>query len=156
MAVLQFGGEERFVAAPEKVYALLTDLDGLGASIPDLVSAQRVDERTLNCTVRPGFSFLRGTMKLKITLDELTPPPENVPSKATLRIDSQGIGVAMKVVSRMTLEPDGTGTKLTWSADVPEMKGLVATVSPGLVKAAAEQVIRHGWKQMHERLGEAV
>jgi carbon monoxide dehydrogenase subunit G len=151
MATLQFGGEERFVAPPEKVYALLTDLDGLGASIPDLVSAQRVDERTLNCTVRPGFSFLRGTMKLKITLDELTPP-----TQATLRIDSQGIGVAMKVVSQMTLEAEGTGTKLTWNADVSEMKGLVATVSPGLVKAAAEQVIRHGWKQMHERLGEKV
>jgi carbon monoxide dehydrogenase subunit G len=151
MATLQFGGEELFLAPPDKVYALLTDLDGLGASIPDLVSAQRVDERTLNCTVRPGFSFLRGTMKLKITLDELAPP-----TQATLRIDSQGIGVAMKVVSRMSLEPDGAGTKLTWSADVPEMKGLVATVSPGLVKAAAEQVIRHGWKQMHVRLGEEV
>lgn len=149
MATLQFGGEERFAAPPEKVYSLLTDLDGLGSSIPDLVSAERIDERTLNCTVRPGFSFLRGTMKLKITLDELSPP-----TKATLKIDSQGIGVAMKVVSRMTLETDGSGTKLTWNADVPEMKGLVATVSPGLVKAAAEQVIRHGWKQMHERLGE--
>lgn len=149
MATLQFGGEERFAAPPEKVYALLTDLDGLGASIPDLVSAERVDERTLACTVRPGFSFLRGTMKLKITLDELTPP-----SQATLKIDSQGIGVAMKVVSQMTLEPDAAGTKLTWNAAVPEMKGLVATVSPGLVKAAADQVIRHGWKQMHERLGE--
>lgn len=149
MTTLQFGGEERFVASPEKVYELLTDLEGLGASIPDLVKAERVDERTLNCTVRPGFSFLRGTMKLKITLDELAPP-----SQALLKIDAQGIGVAMKVVSRMTLEPDADGTKLIWNAEVPEMKGLVATVSPGLVKAAADQVIRHGWKQMHERLGE--
>ena len=149
MATLQFGGEEQFAAAPDKVYALLTDLDGLGASIPDLVSAARVDERTLACVVRPGFSFLRGTMKLKIALDDLAPP-----TKATLKIDAQGIGVAMKVVSQMTLEPDGSGTKLIWNATVPEMKGLVATVSPGLVKAAADQVIRHGWKQMHERLGE--
>lgn len=149
MATLQFGGEERFVAPPEKVYALLTDLDGLGASIPDLVSAERVDERTLQAVVRPGFSFLRGTMKLRISLADLAPPHQ-----ATLKIDAQGIGVAMKIVSHMKLEPDADGTKLTWTADVPEMKGLVATVSPGLVKAAADQVLRHGWKQMHERLGE--
>ncbi len=135
MPQLQFGGEEHFAAPPEKVYALLTDLDGLGASIPDLVSAKRVDEKTLECVVRPGFSFLRGTMKLKISLDELTPP-----SAAVMKIDSQGIGVAMK------------GTKLTWQADVPEMKGLVATISPGLVRAAADQVLRHGWQQLHERL----
>ncbi|MCE9606107.1 MAG: SRPBCC family protein [Planctomycetia bacterium] len=149
MATLQFGGEERFVAPPTKVYALLTDLDGLAASIPDLVSAERVDERTLQCTVRPGFSFLRGTMKLRITLDDLAPP-----SAATLKIDAQGIGVAMKVVSQMQIDADGTGTKIVWRAEVPEMKGLVATVSPGLVKAAADQVIRHGWRQMHEKLGE--
>jgi carbon monoxide dehydrogenase subunit G len=154
MATLQFGGEERFAADPKRVYALLTDLDGLGSSIPDLVSAERVDERTLQCVVRPGFSFLRGTMKLKIGLDELASPDESGQGSATLKIDASGIGVAMKVVSLMKLEPDGAGTKLTWSASVPEMKGLVATVSPGLVKAAADQVIRHGWKQMHERLGE--
>lgn len=148
MPALQFGGEEQFAAPREKVFALLTDLDGLGASIPDLVAAKRVDDRTLECTVRPGFSFLRGTMKLRITLDELAPP-----SAAVMKIDSSGIGVSMKIVSRMTLTPEAAGTKLTWQADVSEMKGLVATVSPGLVTAAADQVVRHGWKQLHDRLG---
>ncbi len=148
MPALQFGGEEQFAAPPEKVFALLTDLDGLGASIPDLVAAKRVDDRTLECTVRPGFSFLRGTMKLRITLDELAPP-----SAAVMKIDSSGIGVSMKIASRMTLTPEAGGTKLTWQADVSEMKGLVATVSPGLVTAAADQVVRHGWKQLHDRLG---
>ena len=108
MPALQFGGEEQFAAPPEKVFALLTDLDGLGASIPDLVAAKRVDDRTLECTVRPGFSFLRGTMKLRITLDELAPP-----SATVMKIDSSGIGVAMKIVSRLTLTPDAAGTKLT-------------------------------------------
>jgi len=152
MATLQFGGEEQFAAQPSQVYGLLTDLDGLSRSIPDLVSAERVDERTLQCVVRPGFSFLRGTMKLKIVLEDLTPPGAANAAAATLKIDAQGIGVAMKVVSLMKLEAEGTETKLTWSATVPEMKGLVATVSPGLVKAAADQVIRHGWKEMRARL----
>lgn len=149
MATMQFGGEELFAAPPERVYALLTDLDGLPASIPDLASSKRLDERTLEAVVRPGFSFLRGTMKLKISLVELTPP-----SAATLKIDAAGIGVGMKVTSQMKLEPtaDGAQTKLAWQADVSDLKGLVATISPGLVRAAADQVIRHGWQQMHAKL----
>jgi carbon monoxide dehydrogenase subunit G len=150
MATMQFGGEEIFQAAPERVYALLTDLDGLPAGIPDLVSSERVDAGTLQCTVRPGFSFLRGTMKLRIALADLVPP-----QAATMRIDASGIGVSMKVVSRMQLQPvdgDVSRTKLTWQAEVSELKGLVATLSPALVRAAADQVLRHGWQQMHARL----
>ena len=147
MADLRFDGEERFGAPPERVFALLTDLDRLGTSIPDRVSSERVDERTLNAVVRPGFSFLRGTMKLRVTLEELNPP-----TSAVMRIDSQGIGVSMQVESRMTLTPDGDGTKVVWQSNVTQMKGLVATISPGLVRAAAEQVVQSGWKQLHEQL----
>lgn len=150
MPKLEFSGEERFATSPDRLYSLLTDLDGFGASIPDLVSAKRIDERTLEATVRPGFSFLRGTMKLKIVLDELVPH-----ESALMRIDSQGIGVVMKIESRLKLEPDGAETKLLWHAAVTEMKGLVATVSPGLVQAAAEQVLRDGWRQLHARAASA-
>jgi carbon monoxide dehydrogenase subunit G len=146
---MQFGGEETFAAPIERVYQLLTDLDGLPASIPDLASSKRLPDGTLEAVVRPGFSFLRGTMKLKIALDELTPP-----TNATMRIDGSGIGVSMKVASRMKLEPlaDGAQTKLSWTADVTDLKGLVATVSPGLVKAAADQVLQSGWAAVHAKL----
>lgn len=151
MATLQFDGEETFAAPRERVYALLVDLDALPASIPDLTSSKRVDERTLEAVVRPGFSFLRGTMKLRISLHDLTPP-----SDATMQIDGSGIGVSMQVVSHMQLadDPASGGTKVTWRSEVSNLKGLVATISPGLVRAAADQVIRHGWKQLHERIAQ--
>ena len=85
---IEFGGEERFEAPPEKVYGLLTDLDAMAATIPDLVSCEKVDERTLKCVVRPGFSFLRGTMRLTIALGETVPP-----NSATMTVAAQGIGV---------------------------------------------------------------
>jgi carbon monoxide dehydrogenase subunit G len=152
MANMQFEGEETFAAPRERVYALLVDLDALPESIPDLTSSKKVDEWTLEAVVRPGFSFLRGTMKLRFTLDELKPTTD-----AVLKIDASGIGVSMKVTSRMHLSdavgPDGgAATKLVWKAEVSDLKGLVATVSPGLVRAAADQVVRHGWAQLHEKL----
>ena len=107
-----------------------------------------VDERTVDCVVRPGFSFLRGTLKLRIAFTEFEPT-----TKAAMLINAQGIGLTMAAVTKMQLAPTGEGTKLAWQAEVTELKGLVATVSGGLIKAAAEQLIRHGWGEMHKRLG---
>ena len=147
-AVSQFGGEEHFTSEPSRVYAVLTDLDTIAASIPDLVRAERIDTDTLKCVVRPGFSFLRGELKLAVTLSDLQPH-----ESARMHITAQGIGVGLKVESHLLIQPNGAGTKLTWQANVTEMKGLIASVSPGLIKAAANTVIRDAWKKSHERLG---
>jgi carbon monoxide dehydrogenase subunit G len=144
-----FGGEERFLAAPEKLYALLTDLDAMTGTIPDLVSAEKVDDTTMKCVVRPGFSFLRGTMKLAITLADRRPH-----SSATMNVAAQGIGVGMNVVSHLQISPDGSGSLLKWTAKVEQLKGLIAAVSPTLIKAAADQVIRHSWAAVRKSLGE--
>lgn len=145
----EFGGTEHFKSPPARVYAVLTDLGSLRDSIPDLVSAQLVDDTTLQCVVRPGFSFLRGTLKLEIKVQRTTPD-----RAADMSIQAQGIGVQLRVESRLALESEGEGTQLDWTAKIVEMKGLVATVSPGLVSAAADQVIRHAWQQVRTRLGE--
>ena len=148
-ATNEFGGEERFAATPEKLYGLLTNLDAMSATIPDLVSSERVDERTLKCVVRPGFSFLRGTMKLTLTLGDTLPP-----SSAAMTVSAQSIGVAMDVASQLSISPEGAGSRLLWTARIEKLKGLISAVSPGLIKAAADQVIRHAWSQVRKQLGE--
>ncbi len=145
----QFGGEEHFAATPERLYAQLTDLDAMMKTVPDLVSAERVDERSMRAVVRPGFSFLRGTLKLVISLTDTQPP-----SAAAMTIAAQGIGVSMRVVSHLQIAGAGTGSKLTWDAQLAEVKGLAAALSPSLIKAAADQVIRHAWTQVRKQLGE--
>jgi carbon monoxide dehydrogenase subunit G len=146
---IEFGGEERFAASREKLYALLTDLGAMAGTIPDLVSSEKVDERTMKCVVRPGFSFLRGTMRLTITVGET-----QAPQRATMSVAAQGIGVGMNVVSQLTISAEGTGSRLDWTAKIEELKGLVSAVSPGLIMAAADQVIRHAWGQVRKQLGE--
>jgi 2-furoyl-CoA dehydrogenase large subunit len=147
--VTEFGGHERFAATPEKLFALLTDLDAMAATIPDLVSAEKIDARTMKCIVRPGFSFLRGTMKLTIDLGE-TQPPE----RATMVVAAQGIGSSMTVVSTLNIAPEGAGSRLDWIAKIEQLKGLISAVSPGLITAAADQVIRHAWNEVHKQLGD--
>ncbi len=145
----ELGGEERFAAAPETLYALLTDLDAMASTIPDLVSSEKVDPRTLKCVVRPGFSFLRGRMKLTIVLGQCQQP-----ESAAMRVAAQSIGVSMNVSAELKISADGAGSRLNWTAKIDELQGLIAAVSPSLIQAAADQIIRHAWSQVRRRLGE--
>jgi carbon monoxide dehydrogenase subunit G len=143
-ADLEFGGQERFQAPPERVFDVITNLDLLAQNIPDAVSAQRVDEHTLACVVRPGFSFLRGTLQMRIQLTDLVRP-----TMAAMRIDASGIGQAICIQSRSQISPHDGGSLLDWKAEVVERRGLVATISKSLIQAAASQVIRDAWRKVH-------
>ena len=145
--MLEFSGEERFEQDPDRVFAVVTDLGLLAQNIPDLVSYDLVSDQRLKCVVRPGFSFLRMTMKTEIDL--LGDPSARA---ADLRVRSQGIGASMEIESRLQVAEAAPGSVLNWSARVVKTTGLVATVSPDLVRAAAEQVIRNGWQRVRERL----
>ncbi len=144
---LTFGGEEHFAAPPDRVFALLTDLDALTRLMPDLVSAKRIDERTLECVVRPGVSFLRGTMRLSISLADLKPQ-----ESATMAMTARGIGTKIGVESRLVLQAEAAETKLVWSSKVVELTGLVASISRGLIVAAAQQQISEIWRRIQAEL----
>ncbi len=84
-----------------------------------------------------------------ISLADLAPP-----TAAGMNVAAEGIGVSMRVASTLRIAPEGTGSKLTWEARLEEVKGLAAALSPGLIKAAADQVIRQAWQQVRMQLGE--
>jgi carbon monoxide dehydrogenase subunit G len=142
-------GTEVFAASPSRVHATLTDLDVLSQVMPGAVAAERVDDRTIRCTVRPGFSFLRASMRVTVTIADSAPP-----SSVTIHMAAQGIGVSMNVESRLRISPEqgGAACRLDWEARITEMKGLITAVSPGLIRAAADQVVRDGWKALRLRV----
>ena len=49
-----FSGTETFSATPERVFAVLTNLDALASAMPGLVSSEKVDQLTLKAVVKPG------------------------------------------------------------------------------------------------------
>ncbi len=70
-----------------------------------------------------------------------------------MHVAAAGIGIGMKVDSRLDISPTPAGSQLKWQAEIRELKGLIATVSPALVRAAADQVVRHAWQLVHQRVG---
>jgi carbon monoxide dehydrogenase subunit G len=142
-----FGDGETFSAPPEQVFAALTNLDRLPRIIPELESVEKIDDRTLKCVVRPGFSFLRGTLRMTITIVDIDPP-----HRAAMQVSAAGIGAQIEVASSLEISPANSGSVLTWSASVTELKGLVATISRPLIAAAADQVIRKSWQRLRAEL----
>src|ERR1043166_891624 len=143
----QFGGEEQFTVEPARLFYVLTNIDSVAAMIPDLESSKQIDAQTLECVVRPGFSFLRGTLKMLVKMTDVLPP-----DRATMQVTAQGIGVNIEMVSHLEVAAHSFGSLLKWQAEVVSMKGLISPVSTGLVRAAADQVIRHVWKRVHEKV----
>ncbi len=142
-----FVGEERFAVPPSRLYASVTDLDFLARAIPDLVSSTRIDARTLKCVVRPNFAFIQTTMQLSIAITDAVPD-----AAVTLAISSRGIGASLDVGCRLQIAEDSAGSRLAWSASVDRLSGLVAAVSPTLIRAAANKVIRDGWARVRQQV----
>lgn len=144
--VLQFGGEETFHVPPQRLFDLLTDPTAIQRLIPDLEQARQHDD-VLEAVVRPGFSFLRGTLQLKISFIERRPPGE-----ASMRVEGRGIGTSLEMLARLHITETNEGCRLEWSADVVRLQGLIATVSKPLIRAAADQVIRKTWDEVRTLL----
>ena len=141
-------GEEIFNAPRSKVYLALTDLDALKQNIPDLQSCEIINPQTMKCVVRPGFSFIRGTMKLTIHLAETTPDESIV-----MKVNASGIGLTMDIESRLYLTAlDGSQTRLAWQTQVTNRTGLILLVGPSLIQGAAEKTIREGWQKLRGRV----
>lgn len=143
-----FGGEEIFKADPAKVFAFLTNVDEMAKTIPDLVSYEKIDDRTLKCVVKPGFSFLRSTMRLTVTMN-----PDPTAQTAVMKVQAEGLGVGMTTESRLAVVPDAEGTKVKWNAQVNEMRGLISLVGPSLIRGAAEKTVRDGFDALRKQLG---
>jgi carbon monoxide dehydrogenase subunit G len=142
-------GEEILNAPPAKVFAQVSDLDALAQMIPDLHSSEKVDARTLKCVVRPGFSFIRGTMKLTIALTDITPE-----TSMKMLVKCSGIGLTMDIESMLELSPleNGARTKLAWQTQVMNRTGLISLVGSSLIQGAAEKTIRDGWGKLKARV----
>src|SRR6516165_6476229 len=74
-AMLHLEGEKDLSQAPKDVWNKLSDPQFLAQCIPGIESLTQTSPDSLKCTLRPGFTFVRGTLEL--TLAVLEKVPEN-------------------------------------------------------------------------------
>ncbi len=145
--MIHFEGDKDFPQTPAHLWARLTDTNFLVECLPDVESVKHVEADRAECVLRPGFSFVRGTLEITLAVAEKTPE-----SFARLRAHGKGIGSTSTVEVTLVLTPRETGTALHWTADITELGGLLKAVPQGLIKASAQKVIGDVWKLVEAKL----
>ncbi len=148
--MLRFEGDQDFAQAPAEVFARLSDARFLVQCIPGVESVSRAEASEAACVLRPGFSFVRGTLEVSLNVSEAV-------ASTSLRVvgHGKGIGSSNDVETTLTLAPNDGGTRVHWTAEVTNLAGLIKAIPQGLLKAAAQKVIGDVWKAVGEKMAEA-
>src|SRR5690242_7925985 len=124
--MVRFEGEKDFPQPPADLWAKLSDARFLVQCIPDVESVAEVDADRARMVLRPGFSFVRGTLEATLqVLDKVAP------TSARYLITNKGIGSSADVEATITLAPQGSGSRIQWTAEVKALGGLLKMVPSG-------------------------
>ncbi len=145
--MIQFEGDRDFALPPQAVGARLSDARFLVTCIPDVESVARAEPSEAVCTVRPGFSFVRGTLELTIRVVEAV-----AAQSVKLLLQSKGMGNSSTVEALLSIAPREAGSRVHWQTQVKEMGGLLKMVPQGLVRGAAQKVVADAWAAVEAQL----
>jgi carbon monoxide dehydrogenase subunit G len=150
-SLIHLDGMELFVQPCEHLWERLTDLSFVVRCMPDLDKVVLTEPNRIVFRVKPGFSFIRGTLEITLALIDARRP-----DRARMRIGSKGVGSGVKMEASFLLadaETSATGqTCLAWSAEVLELQGLLKPVGKSLIAAAARQVIAAAFARLRTEL----
>jgi len=132
---MEFSGRYAIPAPPETVWAGLNDPDVLKTCIPGCEQIEKTSPTDFLATARLKIGPVSATFKGKVALSDLDPP-----HRCILTGEGQG-GVAgfAKGDAEVLLEPDGTGTVLTYKAKA-NVGGKLAQIGQRLIDGAAKQI----------------
>ncbi len=145
--MLHFEGDTDFSQAPAVVWTKLRDTRFLVDCIPGVESVSQAEADTAVCVLRPGFSFIRGTLEITLRVVEAA---ENTSLRVTAH--GKGIGSGNDVETALTFIAHDGGTRIHWTADITNLTGLIKAVPQGLLKGAAQKVIGDVWATVQAKV----
>jgi len=145
--MVRFEGERDFPQPPAELWAKLTDVRFLVQCIPNVESVMEVEPDRARMVLRPGFSFVRGTLEATLRVVDAI-----APESARYLITNKGIGSSADAEATIALAPQGTGTRVRWAAEIKALGGLLKMVPSGLIRGAAEKVVNDTWSAVEAKL----
>jgi carbon monoxide dehydrogenase subunit G len=145
--MLHFEGDKDFPQPPADLWVKLTDARFLVQCIPGVEAVTRADPDAAEWTLRPGVSFVRGTLDVSLRVVEAV-----ASTSARLLVHSKGIGSTADVEANLTFALQATGTRVHWTVEIKSLGGLLKAVPQGLIKASAQKVIADAWTAVEANL----
>lgn len=144
---MNFQGERLFSLPIDELYARLADAEFLVGCIPDASPVGTPSADVAQCSVRPGFSFARGSLDVTMSVQSRQPT-----TNIAFLLASKGIGSSADVSAALTLSSVDDKTKVAWTASVVKLGGLLKAVPSGLIRGAAQKVIDDVWAGIEAKL----
>jgi carbon monoxide dehydrogenase subunit G len=145
--MLHFEGDRDVVLPPAELSAKLSDARFLVESIPGAETVTLAESNRAVCTLRPGFSFVRGTLELTVNIIEAV-----AAISTRLTLHSKGIGTTSEVEVLLSFAAVDDGTRVHWTADIKQLGGLLKAVPQGLIRGAAQKVIDDVWTNVNAKV----
>src|SRR5258708_6606698 len=98
--MLHFEGDTDFPQPPAQVFAKLSDARFLVQCIPGVESVKKSESVESVCILRPGFSFVRGTLEITMQIVEAA-----AATKVRVLAHAKGIGSSNDVEGVLTFAP---------------------------------------------------
>ncbi|MGY5882955.1 SRPBCC family protein [Modestobacter lacusdianchii] len=145
---MNLDGSAVLSAAPEQVWAVITDPTVLARTIPGCESLQQVGEDSYTMVVSAGVGAIRGKYAGEVRLSDLT-----FPSSYVMHASGSGGPGSVRATVQINLAPAGDGTELTWSADAV-VGGAVAGVGQRMITGVAKKMAGQFFSAVDKELSE--
>ena len=130
---MEFSGEYRIPATPERVWEALNDPAVLQGCIAGCKSLERAAANEFTAVVNARVGAISAVLKGNVVLSDLDPP-----RGYTLTGQGQGAAGFAKMRARVTLAPDGADTLVRYSASA-DIGGKLASLGSRLVQTVARK-----------------
>jgi carbon monoxide dehydrogenase subunit G len=144
---LQYSGQESITAAPDTVWAFVTDPEKVGRCFPDVLDVTVQDPTHFDAVVKVGVGPVRGKFKLRVEL-----VPDASSRRLDMKVSGGGLGSAVDMTAGAAIAgaPDGT-TTLNWTGQAIA-RGPVAAVGGRVLDAQAQKLIAQAFANVRDRL----
>lgn len=133
---MRFEGSLLLARSPSDLWPRLSDTRWLIQRVPDRSSESLLAEDHAKAVVRPGLSFVRGTIDVEIRRTNAVPH-----SDLEFAATSRGIGSSAALSAALHLVEEESSTRVNWSVAITALGGLLKAVPSGLIRAAAQNAI---------------
>ncbi len=145
---MNLDGSAVLAAAPEQVWAVITDPAVLARTIPGCESLQQVGENSYTMVVSAGVGAIRGKYAGEVRLADL-----DFPKAYVMHASGSGGPGSVRATVQIGLEPSGAGTQLTYSADAV-VGGAVAGVGQRMITGVAKRMAGQFFSAVDKELTE--
>jgi uncharacterized protein len=142
-------GDRSFAAPREVVWEVLNDPANMAGLMPGVQSFEIHDPRNWTASVKVPLGL--GSLAMTIDFEQTEVRP---PEYSSLHAKGNGVGAVMNMQTAFTLEEEGDGVKMHWSADV-KILGPVGAMGQRVLQQIVKQQVNQVLAALDRRVTSA-